>query len=59
MTDIQRLALLRSVVARLGSAPHDEVRVVDRVLTRIELGRERRDRRATLRALELAITEAS
>ncbi len=34
-------ALQRSIAARLGLASHDELRVVDAILTRLELGRER------------------
>lgn len=37
----QSAALLRSVIARLGCASPDELRVVDVILIRLELGRDR------------------
>lgn len=38
---IQRQALARDLARRLQLASHDEARVIDRVLQRLELGRER------------------
>lgn len=40
-TELQRQALARDLARRLQLASHDEIRVVDRVLQRLELGRER------------------
>ncbi len=39
--DIQRRGLLASLASRLPAASHDELRVIDRVLGRLELGRDR------------------
>jgi hypothetical protein len=39
--DLQRSALSRDLARRLELANHDELRVLDRILVRIELGRER------------------
>jgi hypothetical protein len=41
IAEVQRCALLASIAGRLPLASHDELRVVDRVLQRLELGRER------------------
>lgn len=41
MPEVQRQALVRVVTARLAIASLDEVRVIDRLLTRLELGRDR------------------
>jgi hypothetical protein len=40
-TDIQRQALARGLALRLHRCSLDEARVVDRVLARLEIGRER------------------
>lgn len=39
--DLQRQALARDLARRQQLASHDELRVIDRVLGRLELGRER------------------
>lgn len=39
--EVQRQALVRDVARRLQLASLDEIRVADRVLARLELGRER------------------
>jgi hypothetical protein len=40
-SDLQRRGLLASLAGRLPAASHDELRVIDRVLGRLELGRDR------------------
>jgi hypothetical protein len=40
-TGIERRGLLASLAGRLPAASHDELRVIDRVLGRLELGRDR------------------
>lgn len=39
MSETARLALARDIARRLPAASHDELRLVDRVLQRLELGR--------------------
>lgn len=39
--DTQRRGLVADLTRRLALASHDELRVIDRVLQRLELGRER------------------
>ncbi len=41
MGDLQRQALARDLARRLHLASHDELRVIDRLLVRLELGRDR------------------
>lgn len=41
MSDVQRLALARDIARRLQLASLDEIRVLDALLLRLELGRER------------------
>lgn len=41
MGDLHRQALARDLARRLMLASHDELRVVDRIFMRLELGRER------------------
>lgn len=41
MSEVTRQALARDIARRLQLASHDEVRVVDRILLRLELGRDR------------------
>jgi len=63
--DLRRAALARDIARRLQLASHDELRVVDQILTRLELGRERyglldiaRDRREWRRELGEELLDA-
>jgi hypothetical protein len=41
MSEVQRIALARSLASRLACLGLDEIRLIDHVVTRLELGRER------------------